>query len=710
MNAVDAAQRLVWGHAALTLVVDTAQGAPVSVRAIAAAPADAPLAQTAATAQPLVEILTPGQGRGHVSGRFSETTIGRRLAFTGSEAGRDGVWHTLRIDLRDAVTGLAARVHLRSADGVAAVQARTEIVNEGAEPVLLLGVTSFAAGFHGLSVAGLEVVRGEGEWLGEGRFTRTALREGPAVELDLPAHGPQHGRGRFAAISTGAWSTGGALPTGALLDPASGQAWVWQVEHNGAWRWEVAERLDGAYAAFTGPNDIDHQWSQRLAPGGSFTTVPVSLATSAAGFDGAVAALSAHRRAIRRPHPDTAALALVFNDYMNTLMGDPTTEKLLPLIDAAAEAGAEIFCIDAGWYDDTGDWWDGVGAWEESTTRFPGGLEKVVAHIRERGMRPGLWLEPEVIGVRSPLAGTLPAEAFLQRDGVRVVEHGRYHLDLRHPAAVAHLDATVDRLVERYGVGFFKLDYNIDPGAGTDLAADSVGAGLLEHNRAHLAWLDGVLDRHPDLVLENCGSGAMRMDYALLSRLQLQSTTDQQNFTLYPPIAASAPLSVLPEQAGNWAYPQPEMTPEEAAFCLVTGMPGRMYLSGHLARMTDAQLASVREAVAVHKDVRAELAGSVPVWPLGLPGWSDPWTAVALVAGDTTYLALWHRGGDASVELSFPHLAGRDVVLDTLYPRDLTAYETSFDAGTGLLSVSDPVEAPCTARFLRIRSVAERTQ
>ena len=82
-----------------------------------------------------------------------------------------------------------------------------------------------------------------------------------------------------------------------------------------------------------------------------------------------------------------------------------------------------------------------------------------------------------MIGVRSPMADKLPAEAFLQRGGVRVVEHDRYHLDLRHPGAVAHLDEVVDRLVEQLGVGYLKLDYNIDPGAGTDLARTAPAPG-----------------------------------------------------------------------------------------------------------------------------------------------------------------------------------------------------------------------------------------
>jgi alpha-galactosidase len=122
----------------------------------------------------------------------------------------------------------------------------------------------------------------------------------------------------------------------------------------------------------------------------------------------------------------------VFNDYMNTINGDPTTERLLPLIDAAGRAGAECFCIDAGWYDNTdlGDWWPTVGEWIPSDRRFPGGgLARVVTAIRDAGMKVGLWLEPEVVGVRSPVARSLPDAAFLQRHGRRVTEHDRFFLD-----------------------------------------------------------------------------------------------------------------------------------------------------------------------------------------------------------------------------------------------------------------------------------------
>ncbi|NKF34788.1 alpha-galactosidase, partial [Pseudomonas sp. BGM005] len=76
------------------------------------------------------------------------------------------------------------------------------------------------------------------------------------------------------------------------------------------------------------------------------------------------------------------------NDFMNTLMGQPSSEALRPLISAAAEAGAEVFCIDAGWFADPaiGDWWDTVGEWQEATSRFDEhGLRGIIDEIHAAG-------------------------------------------------------------------------------------------------------------------------------------------------------------------------------------------------------------------------------------------------------------------------------------------------------------------------------------
>ena len=107
-------------------------------------------------------------------------------------------------------------------------------------------------------------------------------------------------------------------------------------------------------------------------------------------------------------------------------------------------------------------------------------------------MIPGVWLELEVMGINCKKASILPDECFFLRHGKRVYDRSRYQLDFRHPLVVEHVTEVIDRVVRDYGVGYIKMDYNIEPGIGTEVDADSFGDGLLEHERAYLAWLDGI--------------------------------------------------------------------------------------------------------------------------------------------------------------------------------------------------------------------------
>jgi alpha-galactosidase len=718
-------------------------------------PLPAARTEPADAALPLLDVVLAGEGKTWSGDRYCESAAGGRFRYVGhDQADLPGGWHELRVELADPVSGLRAEVFYRVLSGRGALRCWVRLANHGPAPVTVESVTSFLCG--GLTSAprpaatpdnvdDLDVLWAENDWLAEGRWQRRRLRDA-LPDLNRQVHGADP-RGRFGLTSAGTWSSGGYLPMGAVVSRSTGHAWAWQIEHNGGWHWQTGEcthryvaagsgphgghapagSASGAYLALLGPADTEHAWNVTLPPGGSFTTVPVAVAVSASGFEGAVGALTAVRRAVRRPHEDGRNLPMIFNDYMNTLMGNPTTERLLPLIDAAAEVGAEYFCIDSGWYADADEsWWDTVGAWKPSATRFPNGIGEVLDHIRAAGMIPGLWLEPEVVGVHSPVVLELPPEAFFQRDGRLVTEHGRHHLDLRHAAAVKHLDQVVDFIVGDLGVGYLKLDYNIEIAPGPTTGGLSPGAGLLEANRAQLDWVDGVLDRHPHLVLENCSSGGMRVDYALLSRFQLQSTSDQQDPFRYPPIAAAAPAAIAPEQAANWAYPQPSFTDDEIAFTLCGTLLGRMYLSGHLDHMSRDQRALVAEAVRVHKELRGSLAGALPFWPLGLPRWTDPWIALGLRTPEASYLTVWHRapvgaeagatgpwapgeaaaggvasGGQPGITLPVPHLRGKAVIAEVLYP-GAAGTSVAWDAAAGTLSVDLPrVPSGCLIRLVR---------
>ncbi|BCW42755.1 hypothetical protein StoSoilB3_42900 (plasmid) [Arthrobacter sp. StoSoilB3] len=675
---------ITWSNGTLHVALTAGPDQPVGITHLH--PGEAP-AEPSSAGTALVEILTMEEGRARASQRYGESALGKRLRHTGHRSSVDGVWHTLEVQQRDPETGVETVTVLRAVTGASALQTRTTVRNTGQHPLHLQAVTSLAlpvlAGNRAVIPDNLRLASGTSQWLGENQWT---LEPVPAIlpDLNLRFH-DQDQRGHYLRAST-SWSTGGPLPTGALVDEDDNWCWMWQIEHNGGWAWELSETRHALNLTLLGPSDDQHQWLHRLLPQESFTTVPATVALSRTGLEGALEEMTRHRRALR----GNAALlgpAVVYNDFMNTLMGNPSTEKLLPLIEGAAAAGADAFCIDAGWFDDQTDWWDSVGEWEPCADRFPNGLSEVTDAIRARGMAVGMWLEPEVVGVRSPMAQRLPSEAFLQRHGQRVVEHGRYHLDFRHAESRAHLDETVDRLVRDFGVEYLKLDYNITSGPGTDLDAGSAGDGLLGHNRAYLEWLDGVKARH-QLTIENCASGAMRQDYALLSRLDLQSTSDQQDLLRYPPIAANSFFSVLPEQAMHWAYPQPEMTDEQLRFTLATGMLGRMCLSGFVDRCDASQLDIIRTAVTAHKQLLPEITTADAFWPSGIPAWADQWLSVGLQAADRDLVTVWNRGGLASeATLHLPRWADQEISVEWIGAS--TPMETKWD-GSGYLVLSAP--------------------
>jgi alpha-galactosidase len=162
-------------------------------------------------------------------------------------------------------------------------------------------------------------------------------------------------------------------------------------------------------------------------------------------------------------------------------------------------------------------------------------------------------------------------------------------------------------------------------------------------------------------------------------------------------------MMMLPEQAASWAYPQPGMTAEEVSFCLVTGLLGRFFLSGYLNRMEPDERNLVDEAVALAKDLTADIASSAPFWPLGLPKWEDPWVALGLTTGDTSYIALWNRSVDAPETTLSLH--GRGVLsaesVDTIFPRSLPGWQTEWDEESGTLRVLNPTRS-VGARVFRI--------
>lgn len=644
----------------------------------------------------------------HHGSKTVGTLPAKRMKYVSHTDARNDLGRKLEITLEDG--GLRAVWHAQFYDGAAAARVWTEVTNGSKEDVTMESVTSFA--LTGFCFGGIrsweeraELYVPDNSWGGECQWHKTSLPQRGLYSVLSRSTAPDPSGEQNASLrrlvlaSNGTWSTSEYLPMGCLTDTETGTSFAWQTETHGAWYAEMGEIGGQIYLRLSGPNETDNHWSKTLHPGESFVTVKAAVVAVEGGFERAMQELTKYRRLIRRPNEDNVKLPVIFNDYMNCLYGQPTTEKLFPLIDAAAKAGCEYFVIDAGWYAD-GFWWDGVGEWLPSKARFPGGIREPLDRIRERGMIPGLWMEIEVMGVNCPLADKLPDDWFFVRHGKRVIDHGRYQLDFRNPEVQKHADGIIDRLVDEYGAGYIKMDYNINAGVGTELHADSLGDGLLEHTRAYKAWLERQFERHPGVVIENCSSGGMRMCYGLLDIQSIQSTSDQTDYHRYASIAGACASAVTPEQAAVWSYPLTDGDEEETIFNMVNALLLRIHQSGHLANLSPERFAYVQEGITYYKSIRSDIARGLPVWPVGVPTFADQWCCFGLDAGEKMYIAVWRLESESDcLDIPLPSIQGQARSVRCAYPLDRSV-PAEWNPASGKLCVRLPERN--TARIFEI--------
>jgi alpha-galactosidase len=593
--------------------------------------------------------------------------------------------------------------HIQFFNGLPVVRCWTEVLNIREKPVGLEYVASFA-------VCGITKDRSAGHWndnvvvhiphhswKAEFQWRQYSLADLGLTDMSEAAQSLK----QVSFSNTGPCGAKNYLPMGILEFPDEQRHIFWQIETHGSWQWEVCDVGRQLYLQVSGPTERETQWWKNLQPGETFISVPALAGTLTGTPQEAFAVLNRYRRIIRRPNADNKKLPVVFNDYMNCLFGDPTTEKLIPLIDKAAAAGAEYFVIDAGWYD-KGPWWNGVGAWMPALERFPGGIEEPLAYIRKKGMVPGLWLEIERMGENCPLAEQWPKECFFRRHGERLKEHHSYQLDFRHPVVRRHADEVIRRIVEDYGCGFIKMDFNFDIGAGTEVDADSYGDGLLQHQRVYKAWLAGIFERYPELVIENCSSGGLRMTYGLMDLHSTSSTTDNQNYLMNARISINSATAVCPEQAGVWAYPLMDATEESVIMNMISAMSWRIYLSGQMQTMDGVRLDLIKEAVAFYKTYREHIPQADPVWPLGLVRHDSDWGAFGLQWAGELLLSVWRLSGDSPVcSLPLKNLQGRDVQAECVYPRARPVSHV-WKKTAGVLEIEIPESG--TARMFRLKT------
>lgn len=334
----------------------------------------------------LVQVNFSGYNRPYEKhgNKYIVTAPGFMLKFDSISEERNEDGDLLRIVQKDDVTGARVESVMQFYDGLPVARMYNTVTNEGSENQTLEYISSF-------SYWGIEKEQKEGipEFISsDDKMSMIVVHNGWQKELTVKKyrfadlgmaqtqpHNYQRTSKTIEITNTGNWSAKEYVPMGYIGNSAADASLFFEIDHSGSWHYEIGDQNCHFYLAVSGPTEIQSHWSKNLKPGDSFTTVPVAVGVGHDDFEEAIGTLTKYRRRIRRPNKDNENLPVIFNDYMNCLFGDPTTEKEFPLVDAAEKAGCEYFVIDAGWYAD-GNWWDSVGEWQESRKRFPNGVVK----------------------------------------------------------------------------------------------------------------------------------------------------------------------------------------------------------------------------------------------------------------------------------------------------------------------------------------------
>lgn len=593
---------------------------------------------------------------------------------------------TLRIIQRSALVEVETR--FTAFDDTNALRVQTLVTNHSDAQIVLEEVSAFT--FTGLPYQSCFTRFMQGHHKECQPMTRSLK------DLGLDDLRP-NGQKRISFANVGSWSTKEELPQG-ILAWTGGQL-MFQIECNHSWYYEISD-VDGKFYLYLGgPNMNFTGWACPLDPGETYET-PAIAVSFGGDLNDVLGQMTLYRRHVVRNYATDENLPTIFNEYMHLSWDSPNAERTKEMAQIVAKTGVEYYVIDCGWHNEEpgNEIYPYVGQWVESKARFPEGVCKTMNYIRSLGLKPGLWIEPEIIGCQcADMLDYYEDDCFLQRFGKRLTVMNRHFLDYRNEKVRAYMSETIRRMVEDYGAEYIKFDYNQDCGVGTDFRAFTPGKGLEDCTAAFFDWVGMMHQKYPNVVFEGCSSGGMRMDHKSLSAFSLFSTSDQIHYDRYPCIAGNILSAVLPEQAAVWSYPVTEdcwgVSDDRIVMNMVNALLGRMHLASHLERLSDAQLDLIREGVDYYNGLTDTKKRALPYFPNGFTGFGASQVCAGLKDGNKIYLAVWNHGKAGQVRADVANV--KDVRIG--YPKNCDASVT-WDQNA--VTVDFPRD--CMAAFLEI--------
>jgi alpha-galactosidase len=306
----------------------------------------------------------------------------------------------------------------------------------------------------------------------------------------------------------------------------------------------------------------------------------------------------------------------------------------------AAKLGAEVFVLDAGWYNKK-DWSRELGDYKADPIAFPQGIEELAGYVRQLGMKFGIWVEIENIGVDSVIYREHPGWC-LQYNGRPIESGDRLQLDFSKPEVRNWARSVIHRLGHDYGIQWLKIDYNIEIGDAFDPPATDSRRGdvLYKQITNYYAWLDEVRAEFPNLVIENCASGGLRFDLGIMAHTNTTWLSDEVRPKPSLQLAYGCTLEFTPGVCNHWMVGDttdgdvyPADTKDWWDFMLRVPMNGQLGISSKVFEWPAGLVEHAASNVALYKRIRSTIAQADVYHLTEQPAHNNPkgWMAIQYV-------------------------------------------------------------------------------
>ena len=415
-----------------------------------------------------------------------------------------------------------------------------------------------------------------------------------------------------------------------------------------------------------------------LGKGESFQTPEMVMVYSEAGLNGMSQTFhKLYRTRLARGTCRDKVRPILINSW-EAFYFDFDAPKLLGLADAATDLGMELFVLDDGWFGKRDDSTSSLGDWYPNEEKLKGTLKELAEKINAKGLKFGLWIEPEMTNKDSDLYRAHP-DWLLAEQGKRIC-HSRtqYVLDFSKKEVREYIGDMLENLLAEVPVSYIKWDMNRTFSEVFSNGNDREYQGKVCHKYILGVYelYERLTSRFPHVLFESCASGGARFDPGMLyyapqgwtsddtdaiERLKIQYGTSM----VYPVSCMGSHVSASPNHQTNRVTPL-ETRADVAYF-------GTFGYELDLLKLGEEDKAEIRRQIAFMKEKR-DLIQKGTFYRLKSPFEGNE-TAWMIVSEDQKKALVGYYRVMQPVNVGFKRLKLKGLKEDTCYKVSGYAYD-----------------------------------